>query len=45
MPQTILLAVEFKVEHKPGTPEQLHHIAKKDLTAKGVTYKDNVIVI
>lgn len=43
--QTILVAIEFEIEHKPGNPEHLHQVAKKYLQAKGVTYEDNVIKI
>lgn len=45
MLQTILVAIEFQVEHKPGTPEHLHQVAKNYLQAKGVTYENNVIKI
>ena len=45
MSQSILVAIEFQIEHKPGNPEHLHQIAKKYLENKGVTYQDNVIKI
>jgi len=44
-PQSIQVTIEFEIEHKPGTTEHLHQIARKYLQSKGVTYEDNVIKI
>lgn len=45
MTQTILVAIEFQVEHKPGNPGHLEQVVKKYLQSKGVEYNNGIIKI
>jgi hypothetical protein len=44
-PQTKTVVVEFKVSHTPGNDEHMNQMLETYFRAKGITYKDGVIVI
>ena len=43
--QTLTITVEFKVKHNPGSDSHLEAILENYFRAKGITYKDGVIVV
>jgi len=43
--KTKTITIQFKTEHNPGSDSHLEAILENYFRAKGITYKDGVIVV